>query len=203
VVLVLWFYQRLCLHRLLEQWDDARIEAEQEVEAVFNVEARALLLNTKRALLHATKDAYNEVAMPLEPYIAIFVAFSVPAIVPATTPCEDQTSRHLTVGCQHVCQMLLALRPIATAAVFFGTGSAGKQNREQLLSGVDLARRVWLRLRNFAWWAVGQREVTGGGDRVRFNPELEQVSGDRNDGGGDGGGDVLAPSVPYELMSGH
>ena len=149
---MLWFYQRLCLHRLLEQWDDARIEAEQEVEAVFNAEARALLLNTKRALLHAAKEAYNEVARPLEPYIAIFVAFSVPAIVTATTPCEEQTGRHLTVGCQHICQMLLTLRPIATAAVFF----AGGQCRKQLLSGADLARRVWLRLRNFAWWAVGR-----------------------------------------------
>ena len=82
-----------------------------------------------------------------------------------------QTSRHLTVGCQHVCQMLLALRPLATAAVFFADG----QCRRQLLGGALLARRVWLRLRNFAVWVVGGRESTGGGDRVRFNPELQQV----------------------------
>ena len=171
LVLALWLWQRAVLHRLLAQWDAARDKAEREVEEVFNSGQRALLLNTKRALLHTAKDGFDEIARPLEPYIAVFVAFSVPVIVTATTPCEAQTSRHLTVGCQHICQMLLALRPLATAAVFFADGEC----RRQLLGGAELARRVGLRLRNFAAWVVGRRETTGGGDRVRFNPELEQV----------------------------
>ena len=152
-------------------------------------------------------------------YIAVFVGFSVPAIVTATTPCEVQTSRHLTVGCQHVCQMLLALRPLATAAVFFADGRC----RQQLLGGSELARRVWLRLWNVAAWVVGRRVTTGGGDRVRFNSELERVnefhpgsaidnpssssssssSDDGDFGGGvgdDNPGTAVGAGVPYDRM---
>ena len=67
LVLVLWLCQRIVFHRLLAQWETARVEAEHEVGAVFNTGQRALLLNTKRSLLHTAKDAYDEVAEPLEP----------------------------------------------------------------------------------------------------------------------------------------
>ena len=32
-------------------------------------------------------------------YIVVFVAFSIPVIVTATTACQTQTSQHLSVGC--------------------------------------------------------------------------------------------------------
>ena len=60
-----------------------------------------------------------QVASPLEAYIVVFMVWSIPAIVMTTDRCEQQTSLHLTVGCQHICQMLLSLRPLSTAAVFF------------------------------------------------------------------------------------
>ena len=117
--------------------------------------------------------------------------------------------------------MVLTLRPLATAAVFFANG----QCRRQLFGGSELARRVSLRLWNCVLWAIGERQTTGGGDRVRFNPELAQVEefrpgsaiaepdaaprgrshsahsgGDDDEGGAGDHGSRVGAGMPYERM---
>ena len=60
---------------------------------------------------------------PLHP--KVFVAFSVPAIVLATQWCSHQSDRvwnrlsGSAVACADMCYLVLSLRPLATAAVYF------------------------------------------------------------------------------------
>ena len=82
------------------------------------------------------RDAYEEVAKPLEPYVVVFVLFAVPAAVMATDYCVDHSSAQSTAStasegnrdttdvfgahnihyglCDVTCEMILAFRSIAT-----------------------------------------------------------------------------------------
>jgi hypothetical protein len=48
-------------------------------------------------LLRARREAFNEVAKPLEPYIFVFALFAAPAFVMSTSFCQDRSGAN-TVG---------------------------------------------------------------------------------------------------------
>lgn len=89
----------------------------------------------QRHLLEARREAFKEVAKPLEPYIAVFVVFAVPAFVMSTSFCRDNSgatsggtsstvggagaTTTLTYGtCDVWCEFALAFRSLCTVVVY-------------------------------------------------------------------------------------
>lgn len=87
------------------------------------------------------KEAYHEIVQPLEPYVAVFAVFAIPAIVLATDYCSQRSSDGYM--CQCPCEMALSLRSLATSAVYF----SNPENRKKLLDCELLWRRFAQRLR--------------------------------------------------------
>jgi hypothetical protein len=106
------------------------------------------------------KEAYDEIARPLEPYVIVFIVFGIPACVMATDYCRDNSSAKTdaAVGvrssrvisykiCDVACELALAFRSLATVMVYF----ASRQNRSQLLAVGTLGRRLRDRVTNMMW----------------------------------------------------
>jgi hypothetical protein len=108
VVLAAWGYLRYLFTQLLAEWEDGLKEASADwdrdlwVNDEYNRGQRA----KKRLLLDVRKEALAEVAKPLEPYIVVFIAFGIPAIVMATDWCNDQTEAVMLTD-----ERLTAMRP--------------------------------------------------------------------------------------------
>jgi hypothetical protein len=111
----------------------------------------------RRQLLEARHEAFNEVAKPLEPYIAVFVVFAAPAIVMSTTTCQSHSgasavadtttnsgSTDLTYGsCDVWCEFVLAFRSLGTVAVYL----ASRERRIELVAVGTTWRKLWTRVR--------------------------------------------------------
>jgi len=159
----------------------------------------------KQQLLDLQKQSYQEVVLPLSPYVWTFLAFSIPAIAMATEACNAQTHRVHTaksgpeLGCYDGCYAALALRPLATAVVYFWD----PQCRAELQNYRALGRKLWRRLSGFAAWTCGKEDRRRG---LRFNRELEEVRIIDADAESDSDseavdrGDASGASLRYELM---
>ena len=114
--------------------------------------------------------------------IAVFVVFSVPAIIMATDYCaKNEDTAHRSADqypCDILSQMVLSMRSLATAMIYF----RHRDRRCELLDFGVLCRKVCRRLRADARWctgaATGGRAValgTGGGYRLQFNQDPDEV----------------------------
>ena len=114
--------------------------------------------------------------------IAVFVVFSVPAIVMATDYCAaNEEAAYLSADpfpCDNTCEMVLSIRSLATALIYF----RDCDRRNELLDFRVLCRKVWHRLkadaRVCAGTATGGRAVargTGDGYRLQFNQDPDDV----------------------------
>ena len=97
--------------------------------------------------------------------------FSVPAIVMATDYCAKSQDSHASNSdpypCDLVSQMVLSMRSLATAGIYF----ANRDRRSELIDLRGLCRKVWRRLKADA---LGCTSVgTGDGYRLQFNSEPE------------------------------
>ena len=204
IFMVLWIGLQLQLRKLTKEWNAGLVEAKEgwqnddrwiEPDTAVN-EAR----DRKQQLMDLQKQSYQAVVLPLAPYVWTFSAFSIPAIVLATDYCAAQTTRVNArksgpeMPCFNGCYMVLAMRPLATAAVYF----RDPQRRAELLDYRTLGRKLWRRLSEFFAWAFGLEDQRHG---FRFNRELEEVRIIDDDAGDPGAEDGAAGSgVPYELM---
>jgi serine/threonine protein kinase len=90
----------------------------------------------RRRLLEARREAFNEVARPLEPYIAVFVVFAAPAFVMSTRFCQNHSGANAVIGaddggvgslsytygtCDVWCEFVLAFRSLASVAVYLAS----------------------------------------------------------------------------------
>ena len=197
---------RLQLRKLTKEWGAAAADTKDEWQHddrwidpnIAVLEAR----DRKQLLLHLQKQSYQEVVLPLAPYVWVFLAFSIPAIVMATDYCGEQNDRVETaksgpeLGCTDGCYVALALRPLATAAVYFWD----PQCWAELQDYRTLGRKLWRRLSGFAAWACGKEDRRRG---LRFDRNLEEVriiDDDDTDTDVDHHGAVNGASVRYELM---
>lgn len=137
VALLMWMVSRWKYHQLCEEirWkiDEQRNQNHQEL---WSVQVRSRLLELQA-------EACAEIMKPLEPYIVVFVVFAIPAIVMTTNYCINISS--ITTGnayCLVPCEMVLALRSLATACVYFIDAS----NRSQLRNFPATLRRLRQRL---------------------------------------------------------
>ena len=214
---VMWGGLNWQLRRFNEAWAAAKLETKEEWQhedrwiapgtAVHDARAR------KQQLLNLQKQSCEEVVLPLAPYVWTFGAFSIPAILMATDYCTDQSERVNTrssgpaLPCYTGCYMVLAMRPLATAAVYFRDSRC----RAELWDYRTLGRKLWARLSDFFAWALGREDRRRG---LRFNHKLEEVriidedndagtyheDVDDDGGGGGGAGTAKGASVRYELM---
>lgn len=152
-------------------------------------------------------------ALSLRDRVQVFVAFAIPAVILATVWCSEESNRVTlrksgpALDCHSVCYLILSLRPLATAAVYF----SDKQCRVELCDVGTLRRKLWRRFCGFCAWVV-RRESKGRGLRFSRGAGLEQVriidddddldpdSVARTDGGSTGTSGGSA--VRYELMEG-
>ena len=112
IMVALWFYQRFVLYRRLKlQWDADLDVAHAQWDRDLWKKDDPHTMNArgkKRLLLDLVTDGYDEIARPLERYIAVFVIFGVPAVAMATDYCSQnsgQASQDI-VDCQHSCEMV-------------------------------------------------------------------------------------------------
>eukprot|EP00040_Diaphanoeca_grandis_P006241 m.36599 g.36599 ORF g.36599 m.36599 type:complete len:789 (-) comp17403_c0_seq2:198-2564(-) len=142
LVLMLWGYQRVVLVKVMRDWKHG-------FDRVVHMNASGLvhesLQHSANQVVLKQREAYMEIAKPLEPYIAVFICFSVPAVVMATDFCIHETFSPSEVACDCVCDMLLSIRSAATVAVFFRDAT----NRAQLFHFSKLLRKVWVRFCGF------------------------------------------------------
>ena len=110
----------------------------------------------RRCLLEARREAFNEVAKPLEPYIIVFVVFAAPAFVMSTPFCQyhsganaaggvsasegvDGASTNFTYGtCDVWCEFVLAFRSLGAVAVYL----VPRERRAELVA----VRSTWSKL---------------------------------------------------------
>eukprot|EP00037_Helgoeca_nana_P031308 m.398176 g.398176 ORF g.398176 m.398176 type:complete len:1112 (+) comp28369_c0_seq2:30-3365(+) len=110
---------------------------------------------SSRELVQMQKQAFADVARPLEPYLAVFVVFGVPAIVMATDFCQtrstattggasaDTNTPNIVYGtCDIWCEFILAFRSLATVAVYY-------RSRERRAELVDVRTTLRLLSRRF------------------------------------------------------
>eukprot|EP00035_Acanthoeca_spectabilis_P002220 m.86004 g.86004 ORF g.86004 m.86004 type:complete len:786 (+) comp11433_c0_seq1:411-2768(+) len=156
VAIVLWIFLRWQFSRLVEAWRHRVVDAEKEwARDLWDPQSQGVL-RTRQMLLLMAKEAYEEVAKPLEPFVFIFVLFGIPAAVMASSYCEkhsgaqvgDQQDNtdgtfYLSYGlCDVWCELILAFRSLATVLLYF----SWRENRQQLWAGRTLLRRLGGRL---------------------------------------------------------
>ena len=171
-----WSYQRFFLFRKLKaEWDARVTEAEEAWNRdLWNRGDKYVEEERKRRrqLLDLIEEGYDEVVKPLEPYVATFILFAVPAVFMATDYCgkrSDPTEAVTSVNCQHVCELVLSLRTLATVGVYYSNPRA----RAQLWNLRQLFRQIWWRFRDSISPATKARP--GQGRRVRISKAEDQV----------------------------
>lgn len=208
VAILLWLCLRWMFATLSTQWRLLLVEAEEQWDRDLCSPDYEGVRRTKRRLLELTKEHYDDLALPMEPFVAVFVTFGIPACVMATNYCKDesQVTVHLSTGpwdttvgqCDVICELVLAFRSLATVLVYFYP----RENRVELFH----VRVMWRRLRTrvAGWFLSSQRRHSSG---VRFHnhamiKEIVILPEDNVDGHTDADLSTdLGSSVRYQLMS--
>eukprot|EP00041_Stephanoeca_diplocostata_P037344 m.1407493 g.1407493 ORF g.1407493 m.1407493 type:complete len:543 (+) comp25020_c0_seq1:1168-2796(+) len=142
--MALWVVSRVQYYRLLRAWQrDCQTAMEVWDRDHWAVTDNGVRHQQKR-LLELRREAFDAIARPLEPYVAVFGVFAIPAIVITTDYCQRKSAALASKDefCQLPCEMVLAMRSGATAAVYFWDDD----NRSQLLDVRHLLTRLWRRL---------------------------------------------------------
>lgn len=198
LAMILWTGLRLYLRHLLKEWKN-----------VFEEKSNMLILTPKdskpdigqanaRILLQKKREGYLEIAAPLEPFVAVFILFSIPAIVMATAYCKKSTNFYAgqKVSCNQICELILSFRSFSSVLVYF----LDLQSRKQLLDFRTLLLKLLRRIRDLWRWIVGR---IGSSYRISFNDrvDVKNVEPDSTDNKLDYSDDENDYSgVAYELM---
>jgi hypothetical protein len=207
--ILLWFNLRYTFARLSQRWRVDLSEAEDQWNRDLCATDLQGVRKTKRRFLELTKETYDELFRPLEPFVAVFFVFGVPACVMATDYCHEhsQVSAKLEgdaavikVGkCDAVCELILSFRSSATVAVYFYS----REHRNEVYHVRTLWRR--LRARVTSWFLPSNRRHASG---VRFRglmlEEVKMIPGRGDDVNDDVDIDAddgsTGATVPYKLM---
>eukprot|EP00041_Stephanoeca_diplocostata_P007209 m.100236 g.100236 ORF g.100236 m.100236 type:complete len:223 (+) comp16780_c3_seq3:2-670(+) len=136
--LVLWVLSRVQYHALLRTWATEHAAAAAVWSRDLWAVSDQVQVQRQERVLVLRREAFDAIARPLEPYVAVFVVFGIPAVVISTDFCQ-RISAHENEFCQMPCEMVLALRSTATGLVYFWQ----REHRQQLWHGGEL----WSRLR--------------------------------------------------------
>lgn len=89
IAVVLWVGLRWAYNRVLSRWADATSVIAVRQASDEWASTRKSLWASQWELTAIQKDAYAEVARPLEPFVIVFILFGVPATVMASDKCRD------------------------------------------------------------------------------------------------------------------
>jgi hypothetical protein len=153
VAVAMWIVLRaLHLHALRVLRTEA-IAAELAEETDDWADTRRSAWEARRLFLELRREAFNEVAKPLEPYIFVFVMFAAPAFVMSTPFCQSHSgatsaiardsfgnaSTDFTYGtCDVWCEFALAFRSLGTVAVYL----VPRKSRAELLAVRTTCRKL-------------------------------------------------------------
>lgn len=171
VALALWVYMRVSFHRFIARWRVGLADAEGTWDRELWGPQDAVVRATKRRLYELVKEAYEEIVVPLEPFVAVFVIFGIPAAMMASTYCFKNSGTQSvesstlfesnieeTYGtCDVWCEFVLSFRSLATVAVYFSQ----RERRSELWDLKTLLTRFRRR--------IFPRNV---GDSVQFRESL-------------------------------
>jgi hypothetical protein len=123
-VVIIWVYMRWLLAKLRSAWSANLAQSEAQWDRDLWAPSQQGERANKLRVQLIKRDAYEEVAKPLEPYVVVFILFAVPAAVMSTDYCVDNSgassanaSRNISYGtCNAWCEMILSFRSIATVA---------------------------------------------------------------------------------------
>jgi hypothetical protein len=209
--ILLWFYLRYTFARLTKRWHDTLSEAEEQWDRDLCASDLQGVRKTKRRFLELTKEIYDELFRPLEPFVAVFIVFGVPAFLMATDFCNERSQVStwldgpapiITVGkCDVVCELVLSFRSIATVAVYFCT----REHRTEIYHIRTLWRRLHARVTG--WFQSSDQRNSSGVrfrglmlEQVKMIPRRGEDEGDIHAGDVDGDGNTTGATVPYKLM---
>ena len=162
MAVVLWVVLRVMYLYALRMLRTNDVAAAQAEAADVWADTRRSAWLARRRLLQARREAFNEVAKPLEPYIAVFVVFSIPAIVMSTAWCQAHSGATIANAattiesgagetflygtCDVWCEFVLAFRSLATVTVYL----VPRERRVELVA----VRTTWRKLVSGAFGCV-------------------------------------------------
>jgi hypothetical protein len=91
VAIATWLGLRWKFLRLGKAWRHRRISAESQWDRDLWARANEGQRLAKKRLLDMVRDGFEEVARPLEPFVAVFVLWGVPAMMMATDYCQQRS----------------------------------------------------------------------------------------------------------------
>jgi hypothetical protein len=201
--IVLWSYLRWTFARFTKSWLVTLSEAEKQWDR--DLWDQQSTRQTKRRFLELTKESYDELFRPLEPFVAVFVAFGVPACIMATDYCHEHSQisapadasglvASITVGkCDVVCELILSFRSIATVAVFFYS----REHRNEIYNFRTMWRRLRARVKGWVQSSDSRHSVRFRGFLLEEVQMIPMLDGDGDAGDVDG---TAGATVPYKLM---
>ena len=157
VAVVQWIVLRMMARNAIQALHTIAVAATRDEAADVWADTRRGAWRARQQVLQARRDAFAEVAKPLEPYIAVFVLFSPPAFVMSTSFCQRHSgasamaadtsgyavytgSATVSYGtCDVWCEFVLAFRSLCTVAVYL----VPRERRSELLA----VRTTWRKLR--------------------------------------------------------
>eukprot|EP00035_Acanthoeca_spectabilis_P016995 m.354855 g.354855 ORF g.354855 m.354855 type:complete len:772 (-) comp16596_c0_seq3:195-2510(-) len=196
VTIALWLYLRWQYRRATRHNSVALADASQEWDEVLWGESGKAQRVTKTRIFTLVQEGIDEIAKPLEPFVVVFVAFGVPAIVMATDYCQKHSAAEahrsevtynpsLSYGtCDVWCELALAFRSLATVVVYFYQ----REHRIEVANAKTLGRRLSSRIRRALGANAGTVQFQNEGlEHVRMIPQ------DGTEGGPSG-------EAPYLLL---
>eukprot|EP00041_Stephanoeca_diplocostata_P015246 m.290021 g.290021 ORF g.290021 m.290021 type:complete len:433 (-) comp19974_c2_seq8:1565-2863(-) len=171
VALILWITSRMYYWYTVRQWRQDYVIQQRQWDRDLWAPENASQLLQKHRLVQLQREAYANIARPLEPYVAVFVVFAIPAIVMSTDYCQRLTDHN--GHCFDPCVMVLALRSVATAVVYF----VDPLRRSQLLNCTRLWQGCVNETGNCCMYLLNccnPKAYTRMGRGVRFNSVLFQ-----------------------------
>lgn len=163
--LCLWFYQLRLFRAFDKDWQASALETREQMDRdLWNTSDPYVRdhREKKETLLKLQRESYVEVVAFLEPYMAVFFLFTIPAIVMVTDMCQETSfafqndewynpmvdQRDVPVSCNIVSEMVLSLRSICMVAVYFWDPN----HRRELYDVKTLASRTGSRLSFVGRW---------------------------------------------------
>lgn len=132
--LILWRVSRHLYTRILQGWEEQYGDTVIGWPGDDDFGSDTSVLTVQQRVWELRRNAYTEIVEPLDPYVVIFVVFTIPVLVMSTDYCIRGDDRL----CQPSCELALSLRSLATASVYFWD----RTNRKQLFQWGKLLKKL-------------------------------------------------------------
>eukprot|EP00040_Diaphanoeca_grandis_P013372 m.67580 g.67580 ORF g.67580 m.67580 type:complete len:417 (-) comp23837_c0_seq1:81-1331(-) len=158
VAIVMWLVMRFwVLRKLRQDWLLSYVSANKQWSKDF-----ASIPKVKESLIRIQKENFEEVALPLERYVWVFIMFFPPAVMLGTSYCASHNTP--TSTCDGPTEMVLSFRTLFTCVVYFMDPECRGQLRDfrtllhKLSNRVCGCGTVTVPRKRVAWSQVSEKE---------------------------------------------